>query len=264
MAKGRANRPALLLRFKTPIAAATLPAPDQRDHLMQAAAPAVGPRADEPRGRGRRSAARIRLRNDGDGRRLSMFAALMSALHERRYDLALMRSSGRGPATVFALLACEGVTLVVAGVILGLALGHAATEALGSLDRALQAVVDHRPRLGPQEPGSRWRCSQRAMLTCVLPAIQAYRRDPAILLKRKTMQAAHIRNRLSRRSPSPLGAARATGPEGPAGARRRARGAPAGTVPWELLQQAKTVQKADKKFGPVNSRARSAASTRSR
>jgi hypothetical protein len=26
---------------------------------------------------------------------------------------------------------------------------------------------------------------------------------------------------------------------------------PAGTVPWEILQQAKTVQKADKKFGPV-------------
>jgi uncharacterized protein len=25
---------------------------------------------------------------------------------------------------------------------------------------------------------------------------------------------------------------------------------PAGTIPWELLQQAKTVQKADKKFGP--------------
>lgn len=27
--------------------------------------------------------------------------------------------------------------------------------------------------------------------------------------------------------------------------------APAGTVPWELLQQAQTVQKPDKKFGPV-------------
>lgn len=27
-------------------------------------------------------------------------------------------------------------------------------------------------------------------------------------------------------------------------------GQPAGTIPWELLQQAKTVQKADKKFGP--------------
>ena len=26
--------------------------------------------------------------------------------------------------------------------------------------------------------------------------------------------------------------------------------APAGTVPWEILQQARTVQKADKKFGP--------------
>ena len=30
--------------------------------------------------------------------------------------------------------------------------------------------------------------------------------------------------------------------------------APAGTVPWELLQQARTVQKADKKFGPEFSR----------
>lgn len=29
---------------------------------------------------------------------------------------------------------------------------------------------------------------------------------------------------------------------------------PAGTIPWELLQQAKTVQKADKKFGPVFTR----------
>lgn len=27
--------------------------------------------------------------------------------------------------------------------------------------------------------------------------------------------------------------------------------APAGTIPWQLLQSAKTVQKADKKFGPV-------------
>lgn len=27
--------------------------------------------------------------------------------------------------------------------------------------------------------------------------------------------------------------------------------APAGTIPWQLLSQAKTVQKADKKFGPV-------------
>jgi hypothetical protein len=29
---------------------------------------------------------------------------------------------------------------------------------------------------------------------------------------------------------------------------------PAGTVPWQLLQEAKTVQKADKKFGPLFSR----------
>ena len=39
---------------------------------------------------------------------------------------------------------------------------------------------------------------------------------------------------------------------------------PAGTVPWQVLQEAKTVQRADKKFGPVFTRARSRASTSSR
>jgi len=115
---------------------------------------------------------------------LSMFAALMAALQDRAQDLALLRTLGARPSTLFALLAAEGVTLVVAGVILGLALGHAATEALGSWiarsnrwsitgltwDRAEVAIV-----LAVLAAGA---------LICLLPAIQAYRRDPALLLKR--------------------------------------------------------------------------------
>ena len=48
-----------------------------------------------------------------------------------------------------------------------------------------------------------------------------------------------------------LGSALAQAPKGlqvPGGGTEQQ---PAGTVPWELLQQAKTVQKADKKYGPV-------------
>ena len=100
---------------------------------------------------------------------LSMFVALMSALQERRYDLALLRALGARPATLFALLAAEGVTLVVAGVILGLALGLGAAEALGRWIARSNSWSVTGFAWVPQE---------------IWVAIQAYRRDPAILLKR--------------------------------------------------------------------------------
>jgi putative ABC transport system permease protein len=52
-------------------------------------------------------------------------------LQERARDLALLRTLGAPPAKLLALIAAEGMTLVGAGAILGLALGHAAAEAIG-------------------------------------------------------------------------------------------------------------------------------------
>src|SRR5258708_659272 len=121
----------LLVKYRTPLAAAILPRQINSNTAMQAASPAY------------ESAKLMNLIGVGvDALRIlavvlvvtaavAVFVALMSALQERRYDLALLRTLGARPGTLFALLAAEGVTLVVAGVILGLVLGHAAAEALG-------------------------------------------------------------------------------------------------------------------------------------
>jgi putative ABC transport system permease protein len=175
---------ALLLRYRTPLAAATLPRLVNATTSMQAASPAyetarlmnlVGVGADVMR------VFAIVLMGTAA---MSMFVALMSALQERRYDLALLRMLGARPGTLFALLAAEGVTLVVAGVILGLALGHGAAEALGRWIARSNSWSVTGFAWVPQEAGLAAAVLAAGLATCLLPAIQAYRRDPAILLKR--------------------------------------------------------------------------------
>jgi putative ABC transport system permease protein len=63
---------------------------------------------------------------------LSVFIALYTALEERRYDLAVMRTLGASPARLFGLLLVEGLVLALVGALLGLALGHVLASALGA------------------------------------------------------------------------------------------------------------------------------------
>lgn len=175
---------ALLIRYRTPLAAATLPRRINATTVMQAASPAY------------ESARLMNMIGVGvDALRVfavllmviaavSVFVALMSALQERRYDLALLRTLGARPAMLFALLAAEGVTLVVAGVILGLVLGHAATEALGGWIARSNPWSITGFAWEPAEAGVVLVVLLAGVATSLLPAIQAYRRDPAILLKR--------------------------------------------------------------------------------
>ena len=113
---------------------------------------------------------------------LSVFIALTSALQERRHDLALLRTLGAPPSRLLALVAAEGMTLVVSGVILGLVLGHAATEALGRwLARSQAWTVTGLAWAG----GEAWLVLLALAVgaaTCAVPAILAYRRDPATVL----------------------------------------------------------------------------------
>jgi putative ABC transport system permease protein len=175
---------ALLVKYRTPLAAAILPRLVNSTTSMQAASPAY------------EMARLMNLLGVGvDVLRVfaivlmataaaSMFVALMSALQERRYDLALLRMLGARPATLFALLACEGVTLVVAGVILGLLLGHACASVLGGwIARAQPWSIT----------GLAWDGAEAWVVlgvlaagaaTSLIPALLAYRRDPALLLKR--------------------------------------------------------------------------------
>lgn len=120
-----------LVRYASPLAAATLPRAINASDRLQAASPAF------------ESARLFRLVGVGvEGLRafgalllglaaLSVFVALFQALSDRRRELALMRLLGASPARLFALLLAEGLLLTAIGVIVGLALGHGAVEVAG-------------------------------------------------------------------------------------------------------------------------------------
>lgn len=176
---------AVLLRYRTPIAAAVLPRRINATTALQAASPAYeGARLMNLVGVGVDALSVFALVLMASAA-LSVFIALTSALQERRYDLALLRTLGASPAKLFLLVAAEGMTLVVAGVILGLVVGHVAAEALGrwlagSQTWSLTGIA--------WAPGEAWLAALAVALgaaTCAIPAILAYRRDPAsVLLER--------------------------------------------------------------------------------
>jgi putative ABC transport system permease protein len=121
----------VLVRYATPLAAATLPRAIAASERLQPASPAfesarlfqlVGVGVD-----GLRAFGMLLLAMAG----LSVFVALFQALSDRRRELALMRLLGAAPARLFALLMAEGLAITAAGVVLGLAIGHAAVGLAG-------------------------------------------------------------------------------------------------------------------------------------
>jgi putative ABC transport system permease protein len=122
----------VLVRYATPLAAASLPRVINAGERLQAASPAF------------ESARLFQLIGVGiEGVRafgglllataaMSVFVALFQALSDRRRELALMRLLGAPPARLFALLLGEGVALTAIGVVVGLALGHGALTLAGA------------------------------------------------------------------------------------------------------------------------------------
>jgi putative ABC transport system permease protein len=182
------NRPeitALLIRYATPLAAAMLPRLVNATTAMQAASPAYeSARLMNLVGLGVETLqwfAIVLMASAG----LSVFVALTSALQERRYDLALLRALGARPASLLALTLAEGVTLLVAGVILGLTLGHGATHALG----LWLAQSGSWPLTGLAWAGREAvliaAVFGAGLATCFVPAFQAYVSDPASILAKR-------------------------------------------------------------------------------
>jgi len=132
----------LLVQYATPLAAASLPRAVNSKSELQAASPAfetarlfrivgVGIEA-------LRAFAAVLVLAAG----LSVFIALYTALEERRYDLAVMRTLGASPARLFGLLLFEGLLLALAGALGGVILGHLLAAALGAwLQAAGQPAV---------------------------------------------------------------------------------------------------------------------------
>ncbi len=58
----------------------------------------------------------------------SIFISLFQSLRDRRYELAIMRTLGASPGTLFLLILLEGLLLAFGGYLLGLALAHGGLE----------------------------------------------------------------------------------------------------------------------------------------
>jgi putative ABC transport system permease protein len=121
----------LLVGYRTPLAAATLPRWVNAQDGLQAASPAlesarlmrmVGVGADVLRGFGAVMLAVAAL---------AVFVALGHAVREREPDLAMLRMLGAPPHRVAALLLAEAGWLAMLGLAIGVALGHGAVQALG-------------------------------------------------------------------------------------------------------------------------------------
>ena len=167
----------LLVQYASPLAAATLPRQINSKSELQAASPAyetarlfsivgVGVEA-------LRAFAIVLIIAAG----LSVFIALYTALEERRYDLAVMRTLGASPARLFGLLMTEGVVLALLGALIGLALGHGFASALGAWLEAQQNY----PVTGLEwRPEELWLVAVAlgvGVIAALLPAWRAYRTD---------------------------------------------------------------------------------------
>jgi putative ABC transport system permease protein len=115
---------------------------------------------------------------------LSVFIALYTALEERRYDLAVMRTLGASPRRLFGLLMTEGVVLALVGAAIGVALGHGLTSLLGLWLESQQQY----PVTGLEwRPGELWLVAVAlgvGVIAALVPAWRAYRTDVSRTLAR--------------------------------------------------------------------------------
>ena len=171
-----------LVRYRSPLAAASFPRYVNNETDMQAASPAI-------------EVTRL-LRMLGVGTEvlqgvggvllltaaLSVFIALWTAVRERRADLAMLRMLGASPAKVSALLMAEAFWLAALASMLGLAAGHALAALVGSVLQAQQSL----PLTGwlwvPAEAWIPVAALGTAMVAALIPALSAYRVDVARLL----------------------------------------------------------------------------------
>jgi putative ABC transport system permease protein len=176
---------AVLVQYASPMAAALLPRQINSQSALQAASPAFeSARLLNLVGVGVQTVqafALVLILCAG----LSVFIALYNALRERSYDLAVMRSLGASPGKLLAAILIEGLILACAGVALGLVLGHALTEVLGTWLHASQRVYITGWTVVPGELVLILVALAVGLLSALLPAVLAYRTDIAEVLARR-------------------------------------------------------------------------------
>ena len=122
---------ALLVQYRSPLAMLSLPRRINAQTAMQAASPVMeSTHLLKIVGFGMtamRVFAVVLMLSAG----LSLFVALYSSLHERRFDLAVMRMLGSSPRRLWLVVWLEGVLQALVGAVIGLLLAHGLVQILG-------------------------------------------------------------------------------------------------------------------------------------
>ncbi len=176
---------AYLVQYATPLAAVSFPRMVNATSSMQAASPAMeSARLFQLVGVGvtaLKGFAVVMMLCAG----LGIFIGLMNALDERRADLALLRVLGASPSVVVLSTLLQGAALGSAGVILGLAMGHAAAEWIGHIYAASQRVAIGGGVWVQQEWAIVGGALVLSLTAALVPAWRAYREStPALLASR--------------------------------------------------------------------------------
>ena len=177
---------AMLVRYRTPLAAISLPRAINSGTKLQAASPAqelarlfylVGTGLDAFR-----AFAGVLVVASA----LSLFVALWHALHEQRYDLAVMRTLGASRGRIFRFVLVQGAVLGAAGAALGAALGHAVGWLLAEwIERTRNLSMGSLGWL-PEEGIFIAGAMFVALVASAVPAVRAYRLDvTAVLAERR-------------------------------------------------------------------------------
>ena len=175
---------ALLVTYRTPLAAVTLPRAINMGTPMQAASPALEvARLFQLLGVGVNAFRAFALLLIATAA-VSVFASLYNALKERQYDLAIMRTVGATRRTVFLQLLLEGLLLGVGGTLLGLALGHLAAEGLAVWLRAEHQIPFTGGAFVVEELWLLALAVAVGAAAALIPAVRAYRLDIAAVLAR--------------------------------------------------------------------------------
>ena len=171
-----------LVRYASPLAAATLPRAIDRNTALVAASPAYETaRLMTVFGAGLdliRAFALLLVAASG----LMLFVALAQALEDRRYDLAILRALGASRRKVAAVLLLESFALTLAGTAAGIALAHAAALCIGLVVPAAAPLAAAAQRWVPEEWAVVALALGAGILAALWPAWRAMRLDVAATL----------------------------------------------------------------------------------